>query len=79
MLELPEDEVEHFVTYIIKSKQRTHIKIETLHGNTVPITHVSLKEVCGNATLDRSTVQWWHKHFRENLRKKCSAPFTLLI
>ncbi len=40
-------------------------KIKTSHGNIVPIIHASLKEVCGNATLDRSTVQWWHKRFRE--------------
>ncbi len=39
--------------------------IKILWGNTVPITHISLKEVCRNATLNRSTVQQWHKHFRE--------------
>ncbi len=45
------------------SVQSVYIKVKTLCNNTVPIIHASLKEVCGNATLDRSTVQLWHKHF----------------
>ncbi len=46
-------------------KQGAYIKIKTLRGNTVSIIHTLLKEVYENATLDRSTVQWWHKHFRQ--------------
>ncbi len=34
-------------------------------GNIVPIIHALLKEIRGNATLDRNTVQQWHKCFRE--------------
>ncbi len=40
-------------------------QIKTLRGSAVPIIHSSFKKVCGNATLDRSTVEWWHKRFRE--------------
>ncbi len=65
MSELSEGEAENVSAYVTKSKQRAYIKIETLCGDTVPIIQASLKEVYGKATLDRSTVQWWHKRFRE--------------
>ncbi len=29
------------------------------------IIHNLLKKVCENVTLDRCTVQWWYKYFRE--------------
>ncbi len=57
MSELPEDEAENFSVHVIKSKHCVYIKIKTLCGNTVPIIHTSLKEICGNATLHLSTVQ----------------------
>ncbi len=56
MSELSKDGAKNFLAYVTKYNQCAHIKIETLYGNTVPIIHTSLKEVCGNATLDRSTV-----------------------
>ncbi len=65
MSELSEDEAENFSAHVIKFEQWVYIKIETLCGITVPVNYALLKEVCGNATLDRITVQWWHKHFRE--------------
>ncbi len=43
MSELSEDETENFSDY--KAKQRAYIKTKTLHGNTIPIIHTSLKEV----------------------------------
>ncbi len=65
MSELSKNETENFPAYVTKFEQCAYIKIKTLCSNTVPIIHASLKEVCGNATLDKSTVQWWHKCFRE--------------
>ncbi len=62
--ELSEDEAEYFSTYVTQSEQCAYIRIETLCGNTVPTIHILLKEICGNATLDRNTVRWWHKHFK---------------
>ncbi len=56
MSESSEDDAENFSAHIRKSKQRAYIKIETLYGNMVSIIHASLKEVCRNATLDRSNV-----------------------
>jgi len=36
--------------------QRSYIKIETLHGKTPTEIHSALREVCGEQTVDRSTV-----------------------
>ncbi len=52
MLELSEDEAENFSAHVKKSEQHAY-KIETLCGNTAPIIHTLLKEVCENATRDR--------------------------
>ncbi len=65
MSELSEDEAENFLAHVAKFEQCVYIKIKTLCDNTDPIIHASLKEVCGNATLDRSTTQRLHKYFRE--------------
>ncbi len=65
MLELSEYEAENFLARVTKSEQHAYIKIKTLHDSTVPVTHTLLKDVCRNATLDRCTVQQWHKCFRE--------------
>ncbi len=54
---LSEDETENFSAHITKSEQWAYMKIETLRGNTALIIHASLKEVCRNVTLNRSTVQ----------------------
>ncbi len=54
-----------FLACVTKSKQGAFIKIKTMCGNMFPIIHTLLKEVCGNATLDRSTIQWQYKCFRE--------------
>ncbi len=51
MSELSEDEAKNFSAHITKSKQRASIEIETLCGNTVPISHALLKDICGNGTL----------------------------
>ncbi len=56
---------ENFSANVTKSEQYSYIKIETLCGNIVCIIYTPLKEVCGNATMDRSTVQQLHKRFRE--------------
>ncbi len=54
---LSKDETENFSAHITKSEWSAYIKIETLHGNTVPFIHASLKEACGNATMNRSIIQ----------------------
>jgi hypothetical protein len=36
--------------------QRSYIKIETLHGKNPTEIHSALREVCGEQTVDRSTV-----------------------
>jgi len=46
-------------------EQRAYIKIQTIHGKTVPEIHAELNEVCGTDTVDRSTVQRWHQRFRD--------------
>ncbi len=68
---------------VTKSKQFAHIKIETLWGSTVPIIHTLLKEICGNATLNSSTIQQMHKRFRkrrvtteENMWSGCPPTVT---
>ncbi len=64
MSELSKDEAENFSAHATKFEKCAYIKIETGCGNSVPIIHASLKEVYGNTTLDRSTVQQRHEHFR---------------
>ncbi|KAK9731604.1 hypothetical protein QE152_g13460 [Popillia japonica] len=46
-------------------EQRAYIKIETIRGKSVPEIHATLNEACGIDTVDRSTVQRWHKRFRK--------------
>ncbi len=53
-----QNKAENFSAHVTESEQPTYIKVETLCGNAVPIIHTLLKEVCGNITLDRSTVRW---------------------
>ena len=45
--------------------QRSYIKIETLRGKNPTEIHSALREVCGEHTVDRSTVSRWAIHFRE--------------
>jgi hypothetical protein len=45
--------------------QRLYIKIETLCGITPTQIYESLREVCGDSTVDRSTISRWSQRFRE--------------
>ncbi|PSN35631.1 hypothetical protein C0J52_24362 [Blattella germanica] len=44
--------------------QRSYIKIETLRGKNPTEIHRALSEVCGELTVDRSTVSRWIHRFR---------------
>jgi transposase len=44
--------------------QRSYIKIETLRGIT-PTQIYESREVCGDSTVDRSTIFRWSQRFRE--------------
>ena len=46
------------------SDQRSYIKIETLRGKNLTETHSAFGEVCGELTVDRSTVSSWANSFR---------------
>ena len=45
--------------------QRSYIKIETLRSKNPTEIHSALREVCGEQTVDHSTVSHWATHFRE--------------
>jgi transposase len=45
--------------------QRSYIKIETLRDITPTQIYESLREVCGDYTIDRSTISRWSQRFRE--------------
>ena len=45
------------------SDQRSHIKIETLRGKNPTEIHSALSEVCGDFTVDCSTVSRWASSF----------------
>jgi len=45
--------------------QRSYIKIETLLGKNPTEIHSVLREVCGEQTVDRSTLSRWATRFRE--------------
>jgi len=45
--------------------QRSYIKIETLRGKNPTEFHSALCEVCGEQTVDRSTVSGWATRFCE--------------
>ena len=45
--------------------QRSYIKIETLLGKNPAEIHSALREVCGEQTVDRSTISRWATRFRE--------------
>ena len=45
------------------SDQRSYIKIETLHHKNPTEIHGVLSEVCGEFTVDRSTVTRWADRF----------------
>jgi hypothetical protein len=45
--------------------QRSYVKIETLRGQNPTEIHSALREVCGEQTVDRSTVSRWGTRFRE--------------
>ncbi len=44
------------LAHIMKFEQHAHVNIKTLRGNTASLIHALLKEVCGNATLNRITI-----------------------
>ena len=46
------------------SDQRSYIKIKTLRGKNSTEIHGALSEVCGELTVDRSTVYRWANRFR---------------
>ena len=50
---------------VTNDDQRAYIKIETLCGKTATEIHISLMEVCGVGTVDRSTISRWGQRFRE--------------
>jgi len=45
--------------------QRSYIKTETLRGKNPTEIHSVMREVCGEQTLDHSTVSRWATRFRE--------------
>jgi transposase len=45
--------------------QRSYIKIETLRGKRPTEIQSALREVCGEQTVDRSTVSRWATRFHE--------------
>lgn len=45
-------------------EQRAYIKIETLRGKNPTEIHSALSDVCGELTVDRSTVSRWSNRFR---------------
>ena len=45
--------------------QKSYIKIETLRGKNPTEIHSALREVCGEQTVERSTVSRWATRFRE--------------
>ena len=49
---------------VILSDQRSYIKIETLFGKNPTEIHGALSEVCGEFTVNSSTVSRWANHFR---------------
>ncbi len=59
MSELPEDKAKTFLAGVTTSEYCVYIKIETFCGKTVTIIHTLLKEICGNATMGKSTAQQW--------------------
>jgi len=55
-------------------EQHAYIKIETLHGKTPMEIHISLMEVCGVGTVDRSTISRWAQHFHEGMLSTENDP-----
>lgn len=45
-------------------EQRAYIKIETLRGKTSTEIHSALSDVCGELTVNHSTVSRWSNRFR---------------
>jgi len=45
--------------------QRSYIKLETLRGETPTEIHSTLHEVCGEQTVDHTTVSRWAARFHE--------------
>jgi hypothetical protein len=50
---------------VMVEDQRLYIKIETLHGKNPTKIYSALCEVCGEQTMDRSTVSSWATRFCE--------------
>ena len=46
------------------SDQRSYIKIETLHGKNPTEIHGALSDVCGEFTVDHTTISCWSNRFR---------------
>jgi hypothetical protein len=45
--------------------QQSYFKIDTLRGITPTQIYESLREVCGDSTVDCSTISQWSQRFRE--------------
>ncbi|KAK9712414.1 HTH domain in Mos1 transposase [Popillia japonica] len=45
-------------------EERAFIKIETLRGKNPTEIHSALSDVCGELTVDRSTISRWSNRFR---------------
>jgi len=50
---------------VTNDSQRTYVEIETLREKTPTEIHISLMEVCGVETVDRSTISCWAQDFLE--------------
>ena len=55
---------------ISDQRSYSHIKIETLSGKNSTEIHGALSEVCGEFTVDRSTVFRWGNRFRGGCVRK---------
>lgn len=49
---------------VTQEDQRSFIKIESIRGKNPTQIYESLREVCGDSTMDRSTISRWAKRFR---------------
>ena len=54
--------------------QRSYIKTETLRGKNPTEIHSALREVCGEQTVDHSTISHWAACYREGHVSKNDDP-----
>ena len=74
MSDSPARDVDNPSGHVTVLEQRAYIKIETLRGKSVAEINHALIEVCGEHTVDRSTISRWSQRFREG--RKSSANDT---